>query len=233
MTLYVYAVAESRDTDHLDLPTGIDGAPVRTVVAGALAAVSGEVDPARFLAAQEKPDLHEQGWLAMALRAHDHVVRKVFAQIPVVPLRFGALVAGRDELAELLGKQQVRFHAALNVARDTAEWRVRVVPQHPSEVDTTAGTARVMNRLRTARTRDAEHERWLRLASEVHGTLSAHAVETYSRLPATRDVYLVRRRDQNAFTTAAFSLARRLTGTPLKIEISGPTPPYHSVAGGR
>jgi len=239
ITLYVYAIAEAQDLTGIDLPAGIDGTAVQTVVAGDLAAVTGEVDPARFKAAQENPDLQEQGWLAKALRAHDRVVRRVFAQIPVVPLRFGAHVAGRDGLAELLSTQRVRLHAALNVVRDTAEWRVRVVPQHPSEVEVARapapadGTAWMITRLRAARARGTEHGRWLRLASQVHGTLSVHAVETYGRLPATRNVYLVRRRDENAFTTKAFSLAGLLAGTPLKIEISGPAPPYHFVGGGR
>jgi len=46
--------------------------------------------------------LNEKGWLAKAVRAHDRVVRRVFAQVPLVPLRFGALFAGRDELADEL-----------------------------------------------------------------------------------------------------------------------------------
>jgi hypothetical protein len=54
----------------------------------------------------------------------------------------------------------------------------------------------------------------------------------HTRLPATRDVYLVRRRDETAFTMAAFSLAGLAAGTPLKIEISGSMPPYHFAGGG-
>ena len=87
------AAADSRDTANIELPTGtVDGA-VRTAVAGALAAVIGEADPVRFEAAQAKPDLPERGWPVKALRAHDRVLRWVFEQIPVAPLRFGALIA--------------------------------------------------------------------------------------------------------------------------------------------
>jgi hypothetical protein len=183
------------------------------MVAGDLAAVAAEVDPALFEAAQANPDLNERGWLAGALEAHDELVRTVFAMIPLVPLRFGALVAGRAGVEELLVTEHERLRAALDVARDTAEWRVRVIPHRPSGVDI----------------REAERERWLELAGQVHAMLSVYAVETYGLVQATRDVYLVRRRDENVFSTAAFALAGLLSGTPMKLEISGPAPPYHLV----
>jgi hypothetical protein len=234
---YLYAVASARDVTGLDLPSGIDGVPVQCVAAGDLAAVVGAVDPAVFHTARAKTDLTENCWLAGALRAPDRVVRRVFAQIPLVPLRFGALVEGGDGLAEALGAQRESLRAALDVAGDTAEWRVRLVPHRLSEVDTAeavvpaGGTAWMMARLRAARTREAEHERWLRLAGKVHGMLSVYALQTYGRVPAARDVYLVRRHDENAFSTAAFSLAGLLSGTAMKLEISGPRPPYHLASG--
>jgi hypothetical protein len=73
----------------------------------------------------------EEAWLAQAVRAHDRVIRRVFSQVPMVPVRFGRTFAGRAGVAEFLHRRADHLRGSLEHVGDSAEWIVEI-----STVDT-------------------------------------------------------------------------------------------------
>ncbi len=211
---YLYAIAGARDADAIEPPSGIDDSPVKTLAAGDLAAIAGEVDAARFEAAGKRADLSEGGWLAKAVRAHDRVIWQAFARAAVLPSRFGGLFATQDALTRWLRRESGRLRRALDLVSDAAEWDVQV--QLASDVDGNelpdmpSGTAWMLSR-----------QRGSLVYESVHGALAALAVRAHDGF------YLVRRDGEGAFTRKVCELVGLFPGTQIKM--TGPQPAYHFV----
>jgi hypothetical protein len=112
---YVYGIL----TEDIELGSDMTGVgdppgPLRVVRSDDLAALVSDVDPARPLGSPDD------------LRAHKQVLDASAAEVPVLPLRFGAVLASDDAVtSELLEPFHDEFSAALEELDGRAEYVVK------------------------------------------------------------------------------------------------------------
>jgi hypothetical protein len=113
--IYVYGILPA-DTELTSEMPGVGDPPgqVRVVYSDGLAALVSEVDATQPLGSPED------------LRAHKEILDASVTELPVLPLRFGAVLAGEDEVAEeLLAANRDEFAAALSKLDGRAEYVVK------------------------------------------------------------------------------------------------------------
>ena len=80
---------------------------------GALAAVTAEVSLQEFGEDVLPERLNDRAWLEEKVRAHEEVLQSFVGVTPVVPLRFGAIYRGVDDVRGLLAERAAFFEDAL------------------------------------------------------------------------------------------------------------------------
>ena len=246
------------DTVDRSVPMlGIDDQPVRFVGSGQLVAATAAVRLEGFRTAEREPDLTEHGWLAAAVRRHEQVVERLFGQVTVLPLRFGALYPTQDGLTTALGRRESALLAELSRLDGVAEWGVRAYlditgsirpgrSTHPARSDPDpgaqpvrpgAGTAWMLRRRESVRTHRVARELARRMADESHTRLSRHAREAVlcQRSPRSTNgatlvldaAYLLTRDQDTVLRAEAGDLSERHAASRLRFELTGPWPPYH------
>jgi Gas vesicle synthesis protein GvpL/GvpF len=115
MALYVYGILPGDVEVTADMQ-GVGDPPgeVRVLCSGDLAALVGDIDPARPLGSPED------------LAAHKEILDACAADAPVLPMRFGAVVADEDAVArELLDGHHDEFAQALSELDGKAQYVVK------------------------------------------------------------------------------------------------------------
>jgi len=240
--LYAFAIIPARPVDLAGVP-GIDGVePLRIVQHGELGLVISRMRM-DLMADVNEEDLSETSALAVLARRHDEVVRKVFDLGPVLPLRFGTVVADEDGAHRLLEHYATAARRRLAHLDTHREWGVRLTREEPGpDADTTeqdrAERAQMSGTSYLAARRDAlergqraEHET-AALVQRVEDALSEYAVDLAHRgggpgSGALADfAYLVPEDRQGAFLDAAERLRKEVGDEHLLLELTGPWPPY-------
>jgi hypothetical protein len=219
--IYVYAVVDAAPPE---LGLGLEGSPLRAVVAGPIAAVVSTHARA--------PEAREE-----TLWQHEAVVERLMEDAAVLPLRFGTTVADEEDLVALLRSREAEFVDLLAAVRGAVELSVRAeLPQSApapvaggEELAPPSGTEYMRERGRALRSRE-------RAIDELHKPLRALArrsqvLEARGGLRWAGDfrgAYLVDADRVEAFAAEVDRLAGELGA---EISCTGPWPPYSFVAG--
>lgn len=213
--IYVYAIGEARTLEPDSAERGLGDARLHVLAHDGLAAVFSRH---RTLRPEPKPD---------SLWRHEAVVERLMAQAPVLPLRFGTMLRGEEELGTFLRESGDELAEGLERVRGRVELGVRVLGEPPRErpVGERSGRDYLMAR------RDAHH-RAERTAGEVHEPLAAVAHEARLRSPGAppailAGAYLVDRGAVDAFKARVSTLAA--ARVDVSIVCTGPWPPYSFV----
>lgn len=128
--MYTYAFLSHADIP-LSLPEGIWGSLQLVTVDGLAALVEPDLTPE---ALQTSDDV-----LVQAVLCHDQVIREVFEQATLLPLRFGTCFVSRQGLMEHLGSHSAEYLHKLTKLRGQAEYLLKLaplaVPNAPIEPD--------------------------------------------------------------------------------------------------
>lgn len=116
---YVYGITRAGAPQ----PPGLD---VEYVESGSLAAVTRMVSLAEFGEDELKENLNDRAWLERNARAHEDVLLAVAAVTDVVPLRFGTVCLGREEVRGLLDERHEPLAADLEHVRGRTELGVKL-----------------------------------------------------------------------------------------------------------
>ncbi|GLW72861.1 gas vesicle protein [Kitasatospora phosalacinea] len=242
---WLYAVAPAGpDPLPPDLPGGVADEGPRTVTADGLLAVVGSVPTPDFDSDTLQRHLGEPQWLERTARAHHRVVSALGGR--ALPVRYGTVYRDDDRVRALLTAHADGFRAALAGIADRTEWGVkayqdRTDPDEGDEEDGAPedrpGTAYLLRR-RSARDRaDRALADAAERARQVHRTLAGLADRSTEHPPqppeatGVRDpmllngAYLVHRSRAAEFARAVTGL-QRLHGPVLRVELTGPWPPY-------
>lgn len=243
---YVYSVcdAELVAGDATGL-VGIDGAPVTALTHNQLCALVSPVQLDRFRDLSNEADIDEHGWLALAVRAHESVVETGLGRVAILPMRFGAVYASADSVAEALARHETALLEELRRLGRSTEWGVKVAtsPQLSASAETPAtggreaiaasGTAWMLNRqtaLASGRRRD---ERMSACLDDLRSTMSPLARDVAVSRPAAGNEerrslsFLVD--DVATFRREFSACQKRHESQGLTLELTGPWPPYHFV----
>jgi len=217
--LYLYAILESPPPQKT-LPAGIGGAVPLFVESHGLACAASEAADATI--APEPSQI----W------RHQEVVAALMEGRPVLPLRFGTVVADAAAGLRLLARHHAELSAQLDRVRHCVEFALRVAgfAEHadPSlDAGPLAGAGPGASHLRTL----VRRERGWPASSDAfpHGTLNTHAQSRllWARSPSQPDLrasFLVQRRSAAAFLADVAALQR--LRPDLGITVTGPWPPY-------
>ncbi len=236
--LYLYAVVPA--AVELGDVRGITGEPVEIVQHARLGLVAGEVVVER-LAGLEDGSADPATLCALA-RRHDEVVRSALAAAgTVLPFRLGTVLVDQGAARQYLSDQAGQLHAAMQQVAACHEWGV-TVHEHATEIPALAdpapprdperpGTTYLARRREeVARAEARRHAQW-QAESYVGGELRARSIDVAAGRYRTRDVvldqsYLVRHDAEPEFLATVDRCGDLLLEQGLRLELSGPWPPY-------
>lgn len=168
--------------------------------------------------------IEEQPPTADALWAHEAVVERLLEAGPVLPARFGTVLADPERLQDELERRKQEFRTALDFVRDRVELGVRAAwPERRPEPRTDqSGAAYLARKL-------SERQAAALAAGELHEPLAKLAVSSaveidHSPCLTLAGSYLVERDDVARFRAEAERLAVELPAVHLAC--TGPWPPY-------
>lgn len=213
--IYVYAIAEAGSVARGPDERGLGDARLRIHAHDGLAAVFSRH---RTLRPQPTRD---------ALWQHEAVVERLVAHAAVLPLRFGTMLRGVEELTAFLREHRDDLAEGLERVRGRVELGVRVLGEPPRQRPHGEGSGREYLLAR----REAHH-RAEQTAGEVHEPLAAVAHEARLRTPGApptilAGAYLVDRGAVDTFRARVSALAA--ARQDVSVLCTGPWPPYSFV----
>jgi Gas vesicle synthesis protein GvpL/GvpF len=241
--LYAFAIIPARPVDLAGVP-GIDGeAPLRIVQHGDLGLVVSRMH-LDLMDDVSEDDLSETGALATLARRHDEVIRSVFEHGPVLPLRFGTVVADDDGARRLLEEQKGSARRRLAHLATHREWGVRLSRDDTGEQqderadDASArremtGTAYLASRREALQASQQAEQQTAAMTARAEDALGEHAVDVVRRggggpgsALLTDLAYLVPATSEESFLASAERLSGEVAGEGMLLEVTGPWPPY-------
>jgi Gas vesicle synthesis protein GvpL/GvpF len=240
--LYAFAIIPARPVDLAGVQ-GIDGeARLRIVQHGDL----GLVVSAMRLGLMDdvsEDDLSETGALATLARRHDEVIRAVFEHGPVLPLRFGTVVADEDGARRLLQQQEPSARRRLAHLGTHREWGVRLTRDDSADEQETrpdaasrrrdmTGTSYLDSRREALQESQRAEQQTAALTARAEEALGEHAVDMARRGGGPGSAlladlaYLVATTGEDSFLAAAERLSTEVAREGLLLEVTGPWPPY-------
>ncbi len=255
---YLYGVVSG--TAALDLtfeaPGVAPGEPPEIVTSAGLGAVVSRVPWSVFGDEHLKTNLEDLAWLERTARAHEAVVEATRAQTTMIPMRLCTLFRTRAAIAEMLAREAETLDDALRRLAGKTEWSVKVmadraavgkslmlaVVDEPSADEVSPGHQYLRGRQAERRTA-GEVDEWLRhTIGDIHESLTGKAgsalcnpvqrpeLTGYEGEMLLNGVYLVDDLLTDDFRTCVDSLSRRYSSAGIRLELTGPWPPYNFVA---
>lgn len=238
LTLYVFGIVRTELADP-DAFAGIEGitpdGEIKLLSCGALTALVSPVQDPRFTPDAMQQSMREADWLKDHVRRHADVLAEAQAVQTVIPMRFGCVFSNPTEVKAFVVEREERLQEALELLHNRSELSVRVRFEGQGADSELEGVpAGVADFLRQA-ARDVEHApRPDGIADRIHSHLSRFAGEAMRNLPLEADLmmhatYLVTVASEDDFREDIRKLSGEFHALGIRIEVSGPWPPYHFV----
>lgn len=255
--VWAYAITEHGGGD-LSRLTGVAGAKVRAAVAGGFTVLVSDVDLGDFGEVALRRNLENLAWLEEVARAHHNVIDAAARLFPLLPTRLATVYSSDRAMAGVLARHCQELRAALRRVGGRVEWGVKAyaVPEAatrdgeepgPAKAGRTgtgaggAGLAYLSRRRAQLTARESSRQAALAGARAIHAELSGRAAQARLHPPQSAQLsgdrmamllnaaYLL---DASASAGFASAVAAAATAHPeLRVELTGPWPPY-SFAGG-
>lgn len=235
---------------------GLDGEhPLGVEVVGDVAAVFCEIDPEEFSGPASRKKMEDLGWVAARALRHEEVVLSAMKHGPVLPVRFGTIFSSLAAAAEPLRQRRDVLHTYFRDTESKQEWTLKGYVDRPraraemtavrlaAETEQLAGLSpgkRYFLEQKIKGAVDRDMAIWLkemardilRVVREVSAGFSACRLQSQD----------VTGRDEEMFFHGALLVADGpakdlpgitngwnmcQNGRGVRIELSGPWPPYH------
>jgi hypothetical protein len=245
--LWIYGVVAAGATLPADL-VGVAGGVVAPVAAEGLTALTTAVPRADFDVEPLRDHLNDLPWLERIAREHEAVLEEVLGAATVVPLRLCTIFEDAAGVQRMLEREHDAFLEALGRLEGRQEWGVKVLLDRdrstPASDEATQedGLAYLARRRQQLAAREEARGVTAQLVDQVDGALRVVAVDAV-RLPAqNRELsghsgdmvlnaaYLVC--DPAELRACAELLQQRYEAQGVRIELTGPWPPYNFVSSG-
>jgi hypothetical protein len=253
---YVYGVVERDAATEAQLP-GVDATrPVELLAEGSLAAAVSEVALEEFGEAPLRERLRDMAWVERVARAHETVLEQIRARATVVPMRMCTVYRSESRVREMLGREEAALRHAIDHLDGKAEWGVKVfsdpseltavatdAPDDEAAADAARGAAYMRRRQGERDRRERERQQLEESAGEIHDRLCTLAGDGHVLPPQRPEVsghagdmvlngvYLVPNDGQERFHAEVQVVEAEFAPLGLKLELTGPWPPYNFVPG--
>lgn len=237
--LYLFGVVRTEDAQAEDFEgiEGIsDGTAVRLLSCGHLTALVSATSDAGFQPEAIKESMKDADWLKAHVRRHADVLAEAQAIQTVIPLRFGCVMPNPSEIKKFVDAREEVLSDALTRLHNRSEFSVRVRFDDEGETDDDLKgvPSGVADFLRKAAA-DVEHAPSPDgIADRIHGHLSRFAGEAMRNAVTDTSLilnatYLITMASEEEFRTEVRKLSSEFHALGIRIEVSGPWPPYHFV----
>lgn len=237
--LYLFGVVRTEDArpEEFEGIEGItEGSFVRLLSCGTLTALVSSTPDARVQPDTIKESMSDSDWLKAHVRRHADVLAEAQTIQTVIPLRFGCVMPNPSEIKKFVDAREESLMDALTRLRNRSEFSVRVRFDDGQEGsdDLKGVPSGVADFLRQAAA-DVEHAPSPDgIADRIHSHLARFAGEamrdavdgTEMILNAT---YLITMASEDDFRMEVRKLSSEFHALGIRIEVSGPWPPYHFV----
>ncbi|MGF2040401.1 MAG: GvpL/GvpF family gas vesicle protein [Nostoc sp. CmiVER01] len=222
MSIYAYALLAAT-TSPLVLPFGMERNIELVYSSGLGAIVEPEISMEGIQATDER--------LLQAVLNHDRVIRELFQQIPLLPLRFGRGFTSVEKLLNHLEQHQEQYLEALTQLADKVEYTVKIIPcsliDDSDNIDA-KGKAYLLakkQRYQTQQAFQAQQCEQLELLNQlILKTYTNVICET--RQSDVRQIHFLAQRNDSTVSTQQFSLWQ-VQCSHWQLALSEPLPPYH------
>lgn len=258
--VWAYCVLRATDEFPADLPGVDPAGDVRPVRSDDLIALVSSVPCDEFGSEPLHRNLNDIGWLERVARAHESVLDAVLQMSTIVPLRLCTLYETADGVGQMLEREHDAFSEALEQLEGRAEWAVKVLideerlmhaaqssgeengaVQRELEGQSEGGAYMLRRRLERQHraTADALASE---VAHEVHTGLQTWAIDAVTRPPQNRELsghqgtmvlnaaYLGPHERVGKLRELVAELEARYAEFGVRIELTGPWPPYNFVS---
>lgn len=242
--LHTYGVVANTD---VALPEhGIGGTPLSILDVHGLAVVVGPVDAARLGPRVWEQHGEDPQWLGRVAQAHHEVLQAICTGSPpadVLPLRLPGIYPDEAALRAALLPSSSALREALDRIRGQLEWGVQIFrvdePVATDDAPVTSGRDYLKRKAAATAARDEGRSRRQREIVEAYDVLSSAANGSTTNPPqdpalsgrpdpmVLNAAFLVARSDEDRFFSAAERVGQQLGPAGLRVEVSGPWPPYN------
>jgi hypothetical protein len=239
------------------------GGRLERVEAEDLAAIVSRVPLSEFGAGPLRENLNDLEWLERVARAHEAVLERALAQSTIVPLRLCTIYESEQSVRDMLEREHDSLAEALDALSGREEWGVKLIadPERLAEEARlrdaevaaledelgarTGGGAYMLRRRLERHVREAVDSLGGELAEQVHAELqdwASDAVVLPSQNPELsghegrmllNGAYLVESERVDGLRGFVTELEDRHRELGVRIELTGPWPPYNFLPGGR
>jgi hypothetical protein len=259
--LWVYCVAGAEaDLPTATTPVHPAGVLERVVDDG-LAALVSSVPMSEFGTEALARNLNELEWLERVARAHETVLEEALATATIVPLRLCTIYRDAEGVRRMLRDERAELERALAQLDGREEWGVKLLVdraalqaaarERSSAADelerqldgSREGEAYMLRRKLERELRQAADRLGEELAEDVHARLQDWADAAVLNAPQNRELsghegemllngsYLVASAKVASLRKLVHELGERHQALGIRIELTGPWPPYNFVAG--
>ena len=230
---------------------------------GDLAAVVSRVPLSEFGAGPLRENLNDLHWLERVARAHESVLERALAQSTIVPLRLCTIYESEQSVRDMLEREHDSLAEALDALAGREEWGVKLIADgrrladearsRDSEVAVledelgarTGGGAYMLRRRLERHIREAVDSLCGELTDQVHADLQDWASDAVVLTPQNPELsghegsmllngaYLVETERVDGLRALVAELEERHRELGVRIELTGPWPPYNFLPGGR
>jgi len=248
--VYAYAILAQPSTGLL---TGINGQPVRWIVASGLAAAVSDVSAEEFGEGPLNENVRSMAWLEPRAVEHQNVNYRLHETVEaMIPLSFGTVFLDDERVRQMLRNRSAALRERLEAVRGAGEWVLSLELLHAPGPELVAQASPAVQALRAEiessspgrahllRRRMAELER-----DEARRLRDVAAEETFARMrEVAADVYrealpvdsvvqpllrlsvLVRRQHEAEFVNEVEQLRVRWPEPTYRLLLTGPWAPY-------
>jgi Gas vesicle synthesis protein GvpL/GvpF len=237
------------------------GGVLERVVDDGLAALVSRVPMSEFGSEALTRNLNELDWLERVARAHEAVLERALEAATIVPLRLCTIFRDADGVRRMLREERAELDAALRRLDGREEWGVKLLVDRDAlqaaargrspdagELErqlegSSEGEAYMLRRRLERESRDAADRLGGELAEDVHARLQDWADAAVLSPPQNRELsghegemllnaaYLVPSAKVGRLRELVDELVARHRELGIRIELTGPWPPYNFVTG--
>ena len=245
---YLYAVVAGNGTGAGEGAEGVQpGSNVRLVQVDDLTALVSEIHVEEFAQLDVTDDsvqLDEASPLARAVRAHDAVIDTAFRAGPVVPVRFGTVLPDLASITDLVRRNSQGLRDELARLGSHVEWGLKLYAENADADDdgsadevSETGSEYLRKKQRGREHAVSERARLNEMAAHVDRSLqvlsTAEVIQpprsTAAGAPLFCASYLVPLPEEQRFLGTLDDLQRSMSSQGIRIERTGPWPPYDFV----
>lgn len=239
------------------LPSAIEeGSKLEWVFAGDLAALTSQVPLASYSEESLAAHLSDATWTAARAMRHETIAEYVAKRAGIVPLRFGTIFLERAGIESMLSEKGRELQGILERLRGCEEWGVNVFCDQSALMSSITSVSPVLRDLTERAAQASPGQSYLmqkkidalrvdesraalnRIIEQVEKTLGDQSDEAtrlrvlkveateYGELKA-KFAFLVKRAAFEQFRDAAERLAQENQNAGVRLELTGPWPPYN------